>query len=83
MARIRQSLIWDVAEHFGETALYTDQPYAATCKAEAPVKLLALDEPTFDELVATSRLAAHYVEQVSTGRTLDTRRKLGLEAVIS
>jgi CRP-like cAMP-binding protein len=71
------------AEHFGETALYTDQPYAATCKAETPVKLLALDEPSFDELVATSRLTAHYVEQVSSGRALDTRRKLGLEAVMS
>jgi putative peptide zinc metalloprotease protein len=63
-------------EHFGETALYTDQPYAATCRAETPVELLALDEPTFDELVASSRQMAHYVEQISSGRTLDTRRKL-------
>lgn len=70
-------------EHFGETSLYTDQPYAATCRAEAPVELLALDEPTFDELVASSGRVAHYVEQVSSGRMLDTRRKLGLEAVVS
>jgi CRP-like cAMP-binding protein len=63
-------------EHFGETALYTDQPYTATCQAETPVELLALDEPTFDELVASSRQMTHYVEQVSSGRTLDTRWKL-------
>jgi len=63
-------------EHFGETALYTDQPYAATCRAETPVKLLALDEPAFDDLVASSRQMTHYVEQISSGRTLDTRRKL-------
>jgi len=63
-------------EHFGETALYTDQPYAATCRAEKPVELLALDEPTFDNLVASSRQVTHYVEQISSGRTLDTRRKL-------
>ncbi len=70
-------------EHFGETALYTDQPYSATCRAETPVELLALDEPTFDQLVASSTRMAHYVEQVSSGRTLDTRRKLGLKAVVS
>ncbi len=70
-------------EHFGETALYTDQPYSATCRAETPVELLALDEPTFDRLVASSTWMAHYVEQVSSGRTLDTRRKLGLKAIVS
>jgi CRP-like cAMP-binding protein len=64
-------------EHFGETALYTDQPYTATCRAETAVELATLDEPTFDELVASSGRMAHYVEQVSSGRTLDTRRKLG------
>jgi putative peptide zinc metalloprotease protein len=63
-------------EHFGETSLFTDQPYAATCRAETLVKLLTLDEPTFDELVASSRQMAHYVEQISSSRTLDTRRKL-------
>jgi putative peptide zinc metalloprotease protein len=70
-------------EHFGETALYTDQPYSVTCRAETAVELLALDEPTFDQLVASSTRMAHYVEQVSSGRTLDTRRKLGLKAVVS
>jgi putative peptide zinc metalloprotease protein len=70
-------------EHFGETSLYIDQPYAATCQAETPVNLLALDEPTFDELVASSQQVAHYVEQVSTGRALDTRRKLGLAGLVS
>jgi putative peptide zinc metalloprotease protein len=65
-------------EHFGETSLYTDQPYAATCRAETAVELLTLDEPTFDELVTSSQQVMHYVEQVSTGRTLDTRRKVVL-----
>jgi CRP-like cAMP-binding protein len=63
-------------EHFGETALYADQPYSATCRAETPVELLALDEPAFDQLVASSARMAHYVEQVSSGRTMDMRRKL-------
>jgi putative peptide zinc metalloprotease protein len=63
-------------EHFGETALYTDQPYTATCRAETPVELLALDEPTFDQLVSSSGQMAHYVEQISSGRTIDVRRKL-------
>ena len=70
-------------EHFGETSLYIDKPYAATCQAETPVELLALDEPTFDELVASSRQVTHYVEQVSTGRAIDTRRKLSLEGLVS
>jgi CRP-like cAMP-binding protein len=63
-------------EHLGETALYTDQPYAATCLAETAVELLALDERSFDALVASSAQMAHSVEQISTGRTLDTRRKI-------
>lgn len=70
-------------EHFGETSLFTDQPYAATCQAETPAELLTLDEATFDQLVASSRQVAHYVEQVSSARTLDTRRKLGLQAIVS
>jgi putative peptide zinc metalloprotease protein len=62
-------------EHFGETALYTDQPYAATHWAQTPVELLTLDEPTFDKMVASSAQTAHYVEQVSSARTIDMRRK--------
>jgi CRP-like cAMP-binding protein len=63
-------------EHFGEAALYADQPYTATYQAETPVELLTLDEPTFDNMVASSRQVARYVEQISSGRALDTRRKL-------
>jgi CRP-like cAMP-binding protein len=63
-------------EHFGETALYTDQPYAATYWSETPLELLTLDEPTFDRMVASSAQTAHYVEQVSSARTIEMRRKL-------
>jgi hypothetical protein len=64
-------------EHFGETSLFTNQPYSATCVALTPVDLLTLDEFTFDRLIATSHQMTHYVEQVSSGRLKDMRRKLG------
>jgi putative peptide zinc metalloprotease protein len=63
-------------EHFGETGLYADEPATATCRAETAVELLALDEPSFDALVAASRQMAHYVSQVSSGLSLDARRKV-------
>jgi hypothetical protein len=44
------------------------------------VRLLALDEFTFDRLVATTQQMSHYVEQVSSGRLKDTRKKLGLRS---
>jgi len=65
-------------EHFGETSLFTNQPYSATCVALSEVNLLTLDEFTFDRLVATSHQMIHYVEQVSSGRLKDMRRKLGV-----
>ncbi|OQY31498.1 MAG: hypothetical protein B6243_08450 [Anaerolineaceae bacterium 4572_5.2] len=64
-------------EHFGETSLFSNQPYSATCVALSPVELLTLDEFTFDRLIATSHQMTHYVEQVSSGRLKDMRRKLG------
>ncbi len=64
-------------EHFGETSLFTNQPYSATCVALSQVELLTLDEFTFDRLIATSHQMTHYVEQVSSGRLKDMRRKLG------
>jgi CRP-like cAMP-binding protein len=67
-------------EHFGEAALYTNQPYDATYVTATEVRLLALDEFTFDRLVATTHQMSHYVEQVSSGRLKDTRRKLGMRA---
>jgi putative peptide zinc metalloprotease protein len=63
-------------QHFGETALYSDVPYAATCRAAALTSALTLDEATFDRLVGSSMQLTHYVEQVSSGRVIDTRRKL-------
>jgi CRP-like cAMP-binding protein len=63
-------------EHFGETSLFMDVPYSATVRALRPTVLLTLDEPTFDQLVAESGRMAHYVEQVSSGRALETRRQV-------
>lgn len=70
-------------EHFGEYALFADTPYQATYVARTNGRLLLLDEPTFDELVAHYAYMSHYVEQVGTGRLIATRRKMGVTAVIS
>ncbi|MBN1889562.1 MAG: cyclic nucleotide-binding domain-containing protein, partial [Thermoflexales bacterium] len=69
-------------EHFGESALYADIPYSATCRAIAPTTLLTLDEHAFDTMVGSSMHMTHYVEQVSSGRVIDTRRKLSLAGVM-
>ena len=70
-------------EHFGEYALFADTPYTATCRAATDGKLLLLDEPTFDRLVAGSERMSHYVEQVGSGRLITTRRRLGVSALVS
>lgn len=70
-------------EHFGEYALFADTPYEATYRTATAVSLLCLDEPTFDSLVARSRELSHYVEQIGSGRLLDTRRRLGLTGLVS
>lgn len=70
-------------EHFGEYALFADTPYEATYRAATDVTLLRLDEPTFDSLVARSDQLSHYVEQIGSGRLLDTRRRLGLTGLVS
>jgi putative peptide zinc metalloprotease protein len=70
-------------EHFGEYALFADKPYSYTYRTLYPTELLLLDEPTFDQLVATCDQMSHYVEQVGTGRLVATRRRLGLTAVLS
>ena len=70
-------------EHFGEYALFADTPYEATYRAATAVTLLRLDEPTFDSLVARSSELSHYVEQIGSGRLLDTRRRLGLTGLVS
>jgi len=70
-------------EHFGDYALFADTPYEATYRAATEVTLLRLDEPTFDSLVARSAELSHYVEQIGSGRMLDTRRRLGLTGLVS
>ena len=70
-------------EHFGEYALFADTPYPATCRATTDSKLLLLDEPTFDRLVADSDRMSHYVEQVGSGRLITTRRRMGVSALVS
>ena len=70
-------------EHFGEYALFADTPYVATYRATADSKLLLLDEPRFDQLVAECDLMSHYVEQIGSGRLISTRRRLGPAAIVS
>jgi putative peptide zinc metalloprotease protein len=64
-------------EHFGEYALFTDTPYSATYRAFVDSKLLALDEPSFDQLVAESQLMSRYVEQIGSGRSITSRHRRG------
>ncbi|MCB8983150.1 MAG: cyclic nucleotide-binding domain-containing protein [Ardenticatenaceae bacterium] len=70
-------------EHFGEYALFADQPYAATLRAAAASELYLLDEPTFDRLAAEYERMSHYVEQIGSGRLLAATRKMGVTAVLS
>lgn len=70
-------------EHFGEYALFADTPYQATYRAATACKLLLLDEPTFDRLVAQCERMSHYVEQIGSGRLIATRRRLGPSAILS
>jgi putative peptide zinc metalloprotease protein len=72
-----------MGEHFGEYALFADVPYPATCRAVTDSKLLLLDEPTFDRLVAGSDRMSHYVEQIGSGRLIATRRRAGVSALLS
>ena len=70
-------------EHFGEYALFADTPYHASCRAVVDSRLLLLDEPKFDELVATCERMTHYVEQIGSGRLIATRRRATPVALIS
>ena len=62
-------------EHFGEYALFTDTPYDASGRAVVDSRLLLLDEPKFDKLVATYERMTHYVEQIGSGRLMATQRR--------
>jgi CRP-like cAMP-binding protein len=70
-------------EHFGEYALFADTPYHASVRAVGDSRLLLLDEPKFDELVATCEQMTHYVEQIGSGRLIATRRRATPAALIS
>ncbi|MBK8902146.1 MAG: cyclic nucleotide-binding domain-containing protein [Anaerolineaceae bacterium] len=70
-------------EHFGEYALFADTPYHASVRAVVDGRLLLLDEPTFDNLVATCERMTHYVEQIGSGRLIATRRRATPAALIS
>ncbi|MBK7896678.1 MAG: cyclic nucleotide-binding domain-containing protein [Anaerolineaceae bacterium] len=70
-------------EHFGEYALFADTPYHASVRAVGDTRLLLLDEPTFDDLVATCERMTHYVEQIGSGRLIATRRRATPTALIS
>lgn len=65
-------------EHFGEYALFADRPYRASLRAVLDTELLLLDEPKFDELVASYDRMTHYVEQIGSGRLLATQRHSAL-----
>ncbi|MFZ0544192.1 MAG: cyclic nucleotide-binding domain-containing protein [Candidatus Promineifilaceae bacterium] len=69
-------------EHFGEYALFADTPYQATYRAVIDSHLLLLDEPTFDTLVVQSAEMSHYVEQIGSGRLIETRRRLQLSSMV-
>lgn len=70
-------------EHFGEYALFADTPYHASVRAVVASRLLLLDEPKFDELVATCERMTHYVEQIGSGRLIATHRRATPTALIS
>lgn len=72
-----------VGEHFGEYALFADTPYLASCRAITDTRLLLLDEPTFDRLVADCDRMSHYVEQIGSGRLMVSKREANASAILS
>ena len=63
-------------EYFGEIALLADVPRTATVRTVTECEFFVLARREFDDLVRTQVLAGQYLEQVSSRRVLDTRRKL-------
>ncbi|MEP0762433.1 MAG: cyclic nucleotide-binding domain-containing protein, partial [Chloroflexota bacterium] len=64
---------YGAGEHFGEYALFADTPYPATYRVARPGLVLALDEPTFDRLVAEHGGMADYVQRVGSARRVRAR----------
>jgi CRP-like cAMP-binding protein len=63
-------------EYFGEIALLADVPRTATVRTVTECEFTGLSRREFDELVRVHVLAGRHLEQVSSRRLLDTRRKL-------
>jgi len=63
-------------EYVGEIALLTDVPRTATVRTVTECELFQLSRQEFDELIRVQVLAGRHLEQVSSRRLVDTRRKL-------
>jgi CRP-like cAMP-binding protein len=72
-----------VGEYAGEVSLLLDQPAIATVMGgRAGAMLLGLLREDFEAFIRTHATAFRRLEQVGSGRVLDTRRKLGLSGVV-
>lgn len=72
-----------VGEYAGEVSLLLDQPAIATVMGgQEGAILLGLRRDDFEAFVRTHTMAFQRLEQVGSGRVLDTRRKLGLSGVL-
>jgi len=63
-------------EYFGEIALLADVPRTATVRTVTECEFFVLDRDEFQQLIRTHVLAVEQLQQVSSRRMLDTRRKL-------
>ncbi|MCR4405403.1 MAG: cyclic nucleotide-binding domain-containing protein [Anaerolineae bacterium] len=72
-----------VGEFCGEIGLLLDQPPIATVVGGAEgATVLALDHHHFNLFVRSNLGVSHRLEQVSSRRVIDTRRKLGLSGMV-
>jgi len=62
-------------EYFGEIALLADVPRTASVTAIGPVELLTLSKKDFEAVMDANLGMQKHLEQVSSGRRLDTIRK--------
>jgi putative peptide zinc metalloprotease protein len=72
-----------VGEYAGEVSLLLDQPAIATVMGgQAGAMLLGLLREDFEAFIRSHATVFRRLEQVGSGRVLDTRRKLGLSGVV-